>query len=198
MPLRAECAVAMLMQMTADDQTDVRPAELVEQSCPGRRHHARGTRDVVGWMFEEERLVQEQRSRPPGGTQLLVEPLILPMFLREARAEELRVDSEQAPASGIQSPAIEGKGAFPSREPTGIDDLAGVLAGWFVADVVVARQRHDTRAQLPQRCGCESDLGVTVGPVDSQVAIDDHRIAVRRVGKLARYAPVFPEEAMRR
>ena len=77
MPLAAECAVAMLMQMTADDQTHVGPIELVEQSCPSRRHHARGTQDIVGWTFEEDRLVQEQRGGPPGGTQLLVEPLIL-------------------------------------------------------------------------------------------------------------------------
>ncbi len=77
MPLAAECAVAMLMQVTADDQTHVEPIELVKQSCPSRRHHARGTQDIVGWTFEEDRLVQEQRGGPPGGTQLLVEPLIL-------------------------------------------------------------------------------------------------------------------------
>ena len=77
MPLAAECAVAMLMQVTADDQTHVGPIEFVEQSRPSGRHHARRTHDIVGWTFEEDRLVQEQRGGPPGGTQLLVEPLIL-------------------------------------------------------------------------------------------------------------------------
>src|SRR6202035_2413519 len=103
MPLAAECAVAMLMQVTADDQTHVGPIELVEQSRPSRRHHARRTHDIVGWTFEEERLVQEQRGGPPGDTQLLVEPLILRVFPHQARAEKLRVDTDQAPASGIQS-----------------------------------------------------------------------------------------------
>ena len=77
MPLAIERAVAMLMQVTADDQTHVGPIELVEQSRASRRHHARGTHDIVGWTFQEERFVQEQRGGPPGGTQLLVEPPIL-------------------------------------------------------------------------------------------------------------------------
>jgi hypothetical protein len=74
MPLAAECRVAMLMQMTADDQTHVGPIELVEQPRPSRWHHARGAHYIVVWTFEEERLVQEQRNGPPGRTQLLVEP----------------------------------------------------------------------------------------------------------------------------
>jgi len=53
--------------------------------------------------------------------------------------ERLRVDTEQAPASGIQGPAIGGKIAVPSCEPICIDDLVRVLAGWLVAHVVVAR-----------------------------------------------------------
>jgi hypothetical protein len=48
MPLAAECAVTMLMQVTADDQTHVGPLELIEQSRPSRRHHARGTHKIVG------------------------------------------------------------------------------------------------------------------------------------------------------
>jgi hypothetical protein len=51
-------AVTMLMQVTADDQTHVGPIELVEQSRPSRRHHARWARDIIGTL-EEERLVQE-------------------------------------------------------------------------------------------------------------------------------------------
>ena len=84
--------------------------------------------------------MQEQRGGPPGGTQLLVEPLILCMFPHQARAEKLRVDTDQAPASGIQGPAIGGRRAVPSYEPICIDDLVRILAGRFVAHVVVARQ----------------------------------------------------------
>lgn len=63
---------------------------------------------------------------------------------------------------------------------------------------MVIRQRHNPRTQLPERGGRESDLGVTVRSVDRQVAVDDHRIAFRRVGKLARHAPILPEESVRR
>src|SRR5262245_16311730 len=105
MPLRTECAVAMLMEMAADDQTDVGPIEPVEQPGPGRRHDATRTRDIVGRIFEKERLVQEQRSGPPCGSQLLIEPLILRALAREPGAEKLRVDAQKAPAPGIQSPA---------------------------------------------------------------------------------------------
>ena len=80
MPLAAECAVEVLMQVSADDQTHVASIEPVEQSCPGRRHHARRAHRIVGRTFEEERLVQEQRDGPLGVTQLLVEPLILCAF----------------------------------------------------------------------------------------------------------------------
>ena len=52
----------MLMQVTADDQPYVGLIELVEHSCSNRGQHARGTHNIVGWTFEEERLVQEQRS----------------------------------------------------------------------------------------------------------------------------------------
>src|SRR6516164_5320745 len=116
MPLAAECAVAMLMQVTADDQTHVGPIELVEQPRPSRRHHARGTHDIVGWTSKEERLVQEQRGSAAGCAQLRVKPVILCMFPRQARAEKLRVDTDQAPAACIQGPAIGGKCAVPSRE----------------------------------------------------------------------------------
>jgi hypothetical protein len=77
----------MLMQVTADDQTHVGSIELVEQPRPSRPHHARGTHEIVRWTFEEERLVQEQRGWPAGCSQLLVEPVNLCMFPREARAE---------------------------------------------------------------------------------------------------------------
>ena len=83
--------------------------------------------------------MQEQRDWAPGGVYMLVEPLDLCMFPRQTRAERLRVDTEQAPASGIQGPAIGGKIAVPSCEPICIDDLVRVLAGWLVAHVVVAR-----------------------------------------------------------
>ena len=75
--------------------------------------------------------------------------------------EKLRVDADQAPASGIQGPAIGGKRGVPSCEPICIDDLVRVLAGWLVAHIVVARQGHDARAQVPQRGGCEGDVGAT-------------------------------------
>src|SRR5262245_51704033 len=120
----------MLMQVTADDQAHVEAVELVEQSRPSRRHHARGTHGIVGWTFEEERLVQKQRDGASGSAQLLVEPLVLCVFPRQARAKKLRVDTDQAPASGIQGPAIGGKGAVPSCEPIRIDDLVRILAGW--------------------------------------------------------------------
>ena len=51
------------MQVTADDQPYVGLIELVEYSCPNRGQHARGTHNIVGWTFEEERFVQEA----PGG-----------------------------------------------------------------------------------------------------------------------------------
>lgn len=140
MPLAAECAITMLMQVTADDQAHAVPAEFVEQLRPNRRYHAGGTHDIVGWTFQEERLVQEQSGGPSGGTQLLVEPLILCLFPLQARAEKLRVDTDQAPVSGVKGKAIGGKRAVPSCEPICIDDLVRVLAGWLVADVVVARQ----------------------------------------------------------
>lgn len=82
--LAAERAVAVLMQVTADDQAHVRPAQPVEQPRPRRRHHARGTEGILGWRFEEERFVQEQRGGPPGGAQLFVEPLVLGVFPHEA------------------------------------------------------------------------------------------------------------------
>ena len=109
MPLTAKGAVKMLMQVTADDQPYVGLIELVEHACPNRRQHTRGTHTIVGWTFEEERLVQEQREGAPGFAQLLVKPVILCMFPREARAEKLRVDTDQAPAACIQGPAIGGK-----------------------------------------------------------------------------------------
>lgn len=52
------------------------------------------------------------------------------------------------------------------------------------------------RAQLPQRGSREGDFEVTVRPVDRQIAIDDHRIGLRRIGKLAGDAPVIPEETV--
>jgi hypothetical protein len=59
--------------------------------------------------LDEERLVQEQRGSAASCAQLLVKPVILCMFPREARAEKLRVDTDQAPAPRIQGPAISGK-----------------------------------------------------------------------------------------
>ena len=95
--------------MTADDQPYVGLIELVEHSCPNRGQHVRGTHNIVGWTFEEERLVQEQREAAPGCVQLIVKPVILCMFPRQARAEKLRVDTDQAPAPCIQGPAIGSK-----------------------------------------------------------------------------------------
>ena len=109
MPLTAKGAVEMLMQVTADDQPYVGLIELVEYSCPNRGQHARGTHNIVGWTFEEERLVQEQRGVAANCAQLLVKPVILCMFPRQARAEKLRVDTDQTPAPCIQGPAIGGK-----------------------------------------------------------------------------------------
>ena len=83
--------------------------------------------------------MQEQRDGLIGSLQLLAEPLVLCIFSREARAEKLRVDAQEAPASCIQAPAIAGKRLVPSCEPICIDDLVRVLAGWLVAEVV-ARQ----------------------------------------------------------
>jgi hypothetical protein len=89
--------------------------------------------------------VQEQRGGAPGGTQLFVEPQILCVFPGHARAEKLRVDADQAPASGIQGPAIGGKRAVPPCKPIRIDDLARsaspssvtfcVAHGWIGTDV---------------------------------------------------------------
>ncbi len=121
-------AVTVLMKVTADDQTHVGPIELVEEAHPSRRQHARGTHEIIGWTFEQERFVQEERGGPPGGTQLLVEQLILCAFPFQARAEKLRVDTNQAPTSGIQGEAIGGKRAVPSREPICIDNLPSEAA----------------------------------------------------------------------
>ena len=97
------------MQVAADDQTHIGPIELVEQPRLSGWHHARGPHDIVGWTFEEERLVQEQRGAAAGCAQLLVKPVIQCMFPRQARAEKLRVDTDQTPATCIQGPAIGGK-----------------------------------------------------------------------------------------
>src|SRR5208282_1247391 len=153
MPLIADFAVAMLMQMTADDQTHIGSIELAEQLRPNRWHNARRTRDIFGRVFEKERLVQEQRGGAPRGAQLLIEPLVLFGFPRQARTKKLCVDAKQAPAAGVQGPPIDGKRAIPSCERIIIDDLVRVLTGRFVAYVVVARQRHDPRTQLPERGG---------------------------------------------
>ena len=75
MPVTADLAVAMLIQVTADDQTHIGSIELAEQLRPNRWRNARRTHDIVGWVFEEERLVQEQGGGAPPGTQLLIEPL---------------------------------------------------------------------------------------------------------------------------
>lgn len=83
MPLIADIAVAMLMQVTANDQTHIGSIELAEQLRPNRWHNARRTRDIVGWMFEKEGLVQEQRGGALGA-QLLIEPLVLFVFPRQA------------------------------------------------------------------------------------------------------------------
>jgi hypothetical protein len=101
MPLIADIAVAMLMQVTADDQTHIGSIELAEQLRPNRWHNARRTRDIVGRVFEKERLMQEQRGRAPRGVQLLIEPLVLFVFPRQARTKKLCVDAKQAqpPAS---------------------------------------------------------------------------------------------------
>ena len=53
--------------------------------------------------------MQEQRGAAPGCAQLLVKPVILCVFPRQARAEKLRVDTDQTPAPCIQGPAIGGK-----------------------------------------------------------------------------------------
>lgn len=71
MPVIADIAVAMLMQVTADDQTHIGSIELGEQLRPNRWRNARRTHDIVGWVFEEERLVQEQGGGAPPGAQLL-------------------------------------------------------------------------------------------------------------------------------
>ena len=80
MPVTADLAVAMLMQVTADDQTHIGSIELAEQLRPNRWRNARRTHDIVGWVFEEERLVQEQGTGAPPGTQLLIEPLVLLVY----------------------------------------------------------------------------------------------------------------------
>jgi hypothetical protein len=108
---------------------------------------------------------------PAVGPQLLVEPLILCVFPHQARAEKLRIDTNQAPAAGIQGAAIGGKRVVPSCEPICTDDLVRVLAGLLVAHIVVARQGHDPRAQVTQRGSCERNLAVTVRSVDREVAI---------------------------
>jgi hypothetical protein len=82
MPVIADLAVAMLMQVTADDQTHIGSIELAEQLRPNRWRNARRTHDIVGWVFEEERLMQAQGGGAPPGTQLLIEPLVLFVFPR--------------------------------------------------------------------------------------------------------------------
>ncbi len=72
--------------------------------------------------------MQKQCGGAPGGAQVLVKPLILPIFPDQARAEKLRVDTNQAPTSGIQGEAIGGKRAVPSREPICIDNLPSEAA----------------------------------------------------------------------
>ena len=82
MPVIADIAVAMLMQVTADDQTHIGSIELAEQLRPNRWRNARRTHDILGWVFEEERLVQEQGGGALPGAQLLIEPLVLFVFPR--------------------------------------------------------------------------------------------------------------------
>ena len=74
-----------------------------------------------------------------GGTAFL-EPTLLPAFARQARTEELRVRTDEAPGSHIQGPTIRSKRPIPAIQPRDIDDLIGVLARRLVTDVVIARQ----------------------------------------------------------
>ena len=82
MPVIADLAVAMLMQVTADDQTHIGSLELAEQLRTNRWRNARRIHDIVDGVFEEERLVQEQGGGAPPGAQLLIEPLVLFVFPR--------------------------------------------------------------------------------------------------------------------
>ena len=91
MPLIADIAVAMLMQVTADDEAHIGSTKLVQESRPNQWHDARRTREIVGWIFEKERLVQEQRGGAPRGAQLVVEPQVLFVFPRQARTKKLCV-----------------------------------------------------------------------------------------------------------
>src|SRR5262245_25740499 len=102
------------MQVTADNQTHAGSVQPVEQSLASRWHHACGSDVIVGRILQEEGLVQEQGDGPlSGGAQLLVEPLVLCLLPRQARAKELSVYTDQAPVSSINRPAIAAKKPVP-------------------------------------------------------------------------------------
>src|SRR5215831_19092829 len=109
MPQTGERAIAMLMQMTADDEANVVAIQPIEQACAGQRCNARGSNDVLGGKFQEERLVQEERDRPPSsGAQRLIEPLILCVIARQTTDQYLRSATDQAAAAHIQCPTVAG------------------------------------------------------------------------------------------
>ena len=83
--------------------------------------------------------------------QLGIEPGILLAFLRQPRAEKLRVDAEHAPAAGVESEAIGAEYRQPPLQAVRIDDLGGFLAGRLVADIVIAGNGVDRRLQSTER-----------------------------------------------
>ena len=67
-------------------------------------------------------------------------------------------------------------------------------------NAVFANWRKALASTFPvvERLVGEGHLGVAVGPVDAEIAAHDHGVGRQPIHRLARAAPVVPEEAVRR
>jgi hypothetical protein len=73
------------MQVAADDQTYTPLVQHIGQARARQRHNAGGARWTFVEIFQEQRLVQEQRDRPTRrADQLLFEPTVLFALARQA------------------------------------------------------------------------------------------------------------------
>src|ERR1700678_2781144 len=106
----------------------------------------------------------------------MVEPVILRMFLRKPRSEQLRVDPDHAPGADGLGETVSPKYALPARQPRRIDDLVRVLPGWLIADIVVAGQRAPGRRERRERAPGKRHLIVALGAVDAQIAVHHDEI----------------------
>lgn len=105
--------------------------------------------------------------------------------------------TQHSPAAKVEGEPVGTEDGCPTPQAVGIDDLAFLLPGWLVADVMIAGNGVDRRPETSECRMGERHFLVAVGTIDAEIAAHDDRVGRQPIDEFAGPAPVVPEEAMR-